>query len=439
MITINTNFLDQYINKLEYSKIIENAKIALNKLTTHSGIGNEFTGWVDYEKVLNQKLIDEINGTAKKLSSISDYIISIGIGGSYLGAKALLDSFPGNEKVIFAGNNISPYQIKKLFKTIENKDFSIIVISKSGTTTETSIIFRLFKEKLIEKYGIEKLSDRIVAVTDKQKGALVKTCEKYNIKKFIIPDNIGGRFSVFTPVGLLPLAAAGHDINIIYKTIVSYIGELKNNDDSNIAIKYASLRYYLYKHKKYKTEYLITYDEPLRYIIEWWKQLFGESEGKDKVGLMPSGAVFTTDLHSIGQYLQEGERILFETVLNINKYDEDFIIPEDKDNFDNFNDVAHKPISEIQKIAFYSTTIAHSNGDVPIIILNLTNYTLSTFTKLMLFFMFSCGISGYLLGINPFNQPGVESYKANMKALMFKDKKYEKLKNEINDKIEKLF
>lgn len=439
MITLNTNFLNNFIEKENYIKKIEDAKSALNLLIQHNGKGKEFTGWVDYDQYLNIELINNINETGKYLSSISDYIISIGIGGSYLGAKALLEAFPGNKKVIFAGNNISPYQLNKIFKLIENKDFSLIVISKSGTTTETSLVFRLFKEKLAERYGENSFSERIVAITDKSKGALVKFCEKYNVKKFIIPDNIGGRYSVFTPVGLLPLAAASHDVNIIYKTIISFIPELKNVSEKNIAIQYATLRYLLYKENNFKTEYLISYDEPLQYFIEWWKQLFGESEGKNQIGLMPSGALFTTDLHSIGQYLQDGERILFETVLNINKYDVDYIIPEDKDNFDNFNDIAHKPISEIQKVAFYSTTIAHHDGNVPIIIFNLPNFSLSTLTKLMLIFMFSCGISGYLLNINPFNQPGVEDYKRNMKALMFKSKEYEELKKNINNKIKKMF
>lgn len=418
MLKLNFNFHNNSVKEEGIKKYFELAKISLQNLLDKNGPGNDFLGWIDYDKYIDEFQIEDIKKTAENLIKISDYILVLGIGGSYLGAKAIIEALEGNGKVLFAGFDLSPYDLNKILNKIKEKEISLIVISKSGTTTETSIAFRIFKEIIEKKYGENSFKERIICVTDKKKGALVKFSEKYGCKKYIIPDDIGGRFSVFTPVGLLPIACEGHDIEIIRKTLKSFIPELKKINDKNPAILYAVYRNYQYKENNKKVEYLISYDECLRYFIEWWKQLFGESEGKDGVGIMPSSAIFTTDLHSIGQYLQQGERILQETIIKISNYKKDFLIPQDKDNFDNFNSIANKNLSQIQNIAFYSTTIAHFDGKVPISIIEIEEISLQNITKLMIFFMFSCGISGYTLKINPFDQPGVEDYKRNMKALM---------------------
>ncbi|MCX8057796.1 MAG: glucose-6-phosphate isomerase [Spirochaetes bacterium] len=418
MFKLNFNFHKKFLNNESLTNSLEKAKESLAKLLEKNGPGNDFLGWLDYDRYIDQFQIEDIKITAEKLIKISDYIIVSGIGGSYLGAKAVIEMLNGNGKIIFTGFDLSPYDLERTLNKLDNKDISLIVISKSGTTTETSISFRIIKDIIIKKYGESSIKDRIVCITDKNKGALVKFVDKYGCKKYIIPDDIGGRFSVFTPVGLLPIACAGHDIEIIRKTLKNVIPSLKKIDKENPSILYATYRNFQYKYNNKKVEYLIAYDDCFRYFIEWWKQLFGESEGKDGVGIMPSSAIFTTDLHSIGQYLQQGERLLQETIIKVSNYQKDFLIPYDKDDFDNFNTISNKSLSWIQNIAFYSTTIAHYDGNVPITIIEIDKISLELITELMIFFMFSCGISGYMLNINPFDQPGVEDYKRNMKALM---------------------
>jgi len=437
MIKTNFNFHKKFIENNEIINYISDAKGTLQLLLSKKGPGNDFLGWLDYDKYIDDFDIEKIKKIAQNLIKISDYIIVLGIGGSYLGAKAIIEALNGNNKVIFVGYDLSPYDLNKVLKKIKDKDLSVVVISKSGTTTETSISFRIFKDIIVDKYGESSIKERIVCITDRSKGALVKFVEKYGCEKLIIPDDIGGRFSVFTPVGLLPIACEGHDIEIIKKVLKTQIEKYKNISDNNPAILYAAHRNYQYKKGK-KVEYLIAYDDAFRYFIEWWKQLFGESEGKDGVGIMPSSAIFTTDLHSIGQYLQQGERILQETIIKISKYENDYFIPEDSDNFDNFNSISNKTLSYIQDISFYATTIAHYDGNVPITILEIDDISLSSITNLMIFFMFSCGISGYMLKINPFDQPGVEDYKRNMKALMGNES-LKDLKNNLEKTIKEYF
>ncbi len=439
MIEINEKFLIKIIQKdNDFNVYLEKAKEKLKILLEKKGSGNEMTGWVNYSNLFDQELLNRIDKSAKRLSSISDYIISIGIGGSFLGIKALLGPFPSNGKIIFAGNNLSTIYINQILEKIENKSFSLIVISKSGKTTEPSLIFRILFKKLIEKYGENEIKNRVVLITDKEKGALQYIKKQYGCDHFIIPDDIGGRYSIFTPVGLYPLAAAGHDIFKLAQKLKEAEIKFHSIDDKNPAIRYAAIRYYLYNKKNYQIETLISYEEQLRYVIEWWKQLFGESEGKEKKGLFPASAIFTTDLHSFGQYLQEGPRNFFETILFFKSEPSSPRIPGFENDFDGFEICAGKEINDIKKIAFQATTIAHYEGDSPIIILNLENLNIESICILFLFFFYSCAISGYLLEINPFDQPGVELYKKNMLTLLGKTKDVEQ-KGKIEKMIKDLF
>jgi glucose-6-phosphate isomerase len=438
MIKLNENFLSNYISKSEMEKTTNLAKEKLQILLEKKGSGSEMTGWLNYGEFFSKQLLDKIDKSAKRLSSISDLIISIGIGGSYLGIKALLDPFPGNNKIIFVGNNLSTIYIDQILKSLEGKSFSLIVISKSGTTTEPSLLFRILLKKLIETYGEESIKERVVLITDKEKGALQYFKNKYNCDNFIIPDDIGGRFSIFTPVGLYPLAAAGHDIYKLADILKEYEKELKKIDAENPAVRYAAIRYFLYKKLNIPIEVLISYEERLRYVIEWWKQLFGESEGKENKGLFPASAIFTTDLHSFGQYLQQGPRNFFETILNFENEPESIDIPFFENDFDDFNLCANMKLKKVKDIAFQATTIAHNDGNTPILIFNLENLDLYNVSKLFLFFFYSCGISGYLLDLNPFDQPGVELYKKNMLLLLGKNKNLEE-RSKIEKKIKDLF
>lgn len=438
MLKINEKFLSEFINENEFETYLKKAKEKYEILLNKKGIGNEMTGWIDYSKCFSDELLKEIDSSAKRLSNISDCIVSIGIGGSYLGIKALLDPFPGNGKVIFAGNNLSTIYINQLIKSLEKKSFSLIVISKSGTTTEPSLIFRILLKKLIEKYGEDSIKDRVVLITDKEKGALQYFKEKYHCDSFVIPDEIGGRFSIFTPVGLYPLAASGHDIFKLTSKLIEFEKSIKSISVDNPVIKYAALRYYLYHKKNYQIEVLVSYEEKLRYVIEWWKQLFGESEGKNEKGLFPASAIFTTDLHSFGQYLQQGPRNFFETIIDFEQEEESCLIPYFDIDFDGFNICSNKEIKEVKKIAFKATAIAHKDGNTPILILNLKNLDLENVSKLFLFFFYACGVSGYLLELNPFDQPGVELYKKNMLLLLDKNKNPDE-KRKIEDRIKILF
>jgi glucose-6-phosphate isomerase len=417
------NFIDE---KSIYSKTSEAAR-HLQSLIDKDGRGNDFLGWLNVpDKVINE--IGSINQRAEILRQNADITVIIGIGGSYLGSKSVIEAIrlPFKDKndsheIIFAGQNISEVYLTSLLDYLHNKKFNLVVISKSGTTTEPAIAFRLLR-KLIEKTeGEIKARERIVAVTDSKTGALRQIADKEGYKTFIIPDDIGGRYSVLTPVGLLPMAIAGINIEELLKGAISMAARTRDNKDalSNPALVYAAIRNILYNNGK-KIELLVNFEPGLHHFAEWWKQLFGESEGKEGKGIFPAAADMTTDLHSMGQYIQDGERILFETVISVNKSKSELVLPEDDDDLDKLNYIKGRRISEINSKAEEGTIIAHIEGQVPVIKINLPALDENSMGQLIYFFEISCGISGYILGINPFNQPGVEAYKKNMYALLGK-------------------
>lgn len=402
-------------------------------LKNKTGKGNDYLGWLDLPSKITAEEIEEIVEAADNLRKNSQIIVVTGIGGSYLGARAVIDALSNNFSatvngkksskplIVYAGQNISGDYITELLKLLDKKDYSIIVISKSGTTTEPAVAFRLLKNHIENKYGKKKARKRIVAITDKEKGALKKLSDNEDYKTFVIPDDVGGRFSVLTPVGLLPIAAAGFDI----KKLVSgakYAEEFLNSDTSfanNPANLYAATRNLLYRKGKV-IEILANYTPALAQLTEWWKQLYGESEGKTGKGIFPAGVNFTTDLHSMGQLIQDGMRILFETVLWVDKPRRDIPIPTDKNDLDGLNYIAGKTMSEVNHNAMLGTMMAHVEGGVPNITISIPEVTEYNLGSLLYFFEKACGVSGYLLGVNPFDQPGVEAYKKNMFRLLGK-------------------
>ncbi|MDA3781526.1 MAG: glucose-6-phosphate isomerase [Bacteroidales bacterium] len=440
--------------QLDISKIfpfIEKEKIFKNEeeitqniqaIENKTSKGSEFLGWNNLPSSINREEIKDIENASDKLRKLAKNIIVMGIGGSYLGAKSVIDAlapyFSDNDSktnIIYAGHNISEDYLSELLSYIENKSFALVIISKSGTTTEPAIAFRLLRNKLEEKYGKSESKDRIIAITDAKKGALRTLADKEGYKTFIIPDNIGGRYSVLTPVGLLPIALAGYDIN---KLIAGALEIEKNTNskvsfENNIAAIYASARYELYKSGK-KIEILANFEPKLNYFAEWWKQLYGESEGKDGKGIFPANVNFTTDLHSLGQYIQEGERSLFETILSIEKPNKTLKIPSDEVNLDKLNYLSDKRINEVNKMAETGTRLAHIDGGVPNIKIDIPQISEFYIGQLIYFFEKACAISGYLIDVNPFNQPGVEEYKRNMFALL-KKPGFEKESEEILKKL----
>ncbi|WP_018133144.1 glucose-6-phosphate isomerase [Effusibacillus pohliae] len=396
------------------------------------GAGSDYVGWVDLPVAYDKAEFARIQQAARKIQSDSDALVVIGIGGSYLGARAAIEMLShsfynllpkGKRKtpeIYFAGQNISATYLKHLIDLLEGKDISVNVISKSGTTTEPAIAFRIFREYLEKKYGKEKACKRIYATTDRAKGALRKLAEAEGYETFVIPDDVGGRFSVLTAVGLLPIAVAGIDIEAMMAGAAAAreaysIPHLQENP----SYQYAAVRNALYAKGK-TIELFVNYEPALHYISEWWKQLYGESEGKDHKGIFPAAVDFSTDLHSMGQYIQQGRRHLFETVLQIERPAEDLVIGEDPDNIDGLNFLAGKTIDYVNKKAFEGTLLAHTDGGVPNLVVQLPEISPYSFGNLVYFFEKACGISGYLLGVNPFDQPGVEAYKKNMFALLGK-------------------
>ncbi len=392
----------------------------------------EFLGWLKLPTEYDKEEFARIKEVAKKVKKDSDILLVIGIGGSYLGARAVIEAMSSqfenaipddkakNPKVIFVGNNLNPDYINDIINFIGDRDLSINVISKSGTTTEPAIAFRIFREFLENKYGLAEARSRIYVTTDKEKGALKKLSESEGYQTFVIPDNVGGRYSVLTAVGLLPIAVAGIDIDKLMTGALyaqnKYADEnLKYND----CYKYAVTRNILYKNKK-DIELLVDYEPKLHYFIEWWKQLYGESEGKDNKGIFPAGVEFTTDLHSMGQYIQEGRRNLFETVLNVEKSKTDIEIKNDEDNLDGLNYLVGKSLDYVNKKAMEATIAAHVDGDVPNILISMEKLDEENLGQLIYFFELACAMSGKILGVNPFNQPGVEAYKKNMFTLLGK-------------------
>lgn len=432
MANVKVNLGKSEIDEKEILKYHDQVKEIHNKMNKIANKETEFLGWLDWPENYDKAEVIRIKKAAERIKNNSDILIVIGIGGSYLGARAIIECLTSSfnnmlskEKrkapiVLYAGNNISPNYLNELMEAIEGKDFSINVISKSGTTTESAIAFRIFREILENKYGIEEARKRILVTTDKEKGALKKLSDEEGYENFVIPDNIGGRYSVLTPVGLLPIAVAGIDIDKLMKG--AQIAREKYLDDDikyNDCYKYAVARNILYSQGK-NIEILVNYEPKMHYLTEWWKQLFGESEGKENKGIFPAGVDFTTDLHSMGQYIQQGERKLFETVVSVNESKTDIEIKAEEDNIDGLNYLAGKTMDYVNKKAMEGTILAHVTGGCPNIKIEIDKLDEETIGHLIYFFEKACAMSGYILGINPFNQPGVEEYKKNMFRLLGK-------------------
>ena len=423
--------LDFKESKVKMEEILEHAGVVeeINQeLLDKSEDESEFLGWLKLPTEYDKKEFERIKKCAQKIRKDSDILLVIGIGGSYLGARAVIEALHSSfsqmkddkPHIIFVGNNLSPDYINDVIEVLEGKDFSINVISKSGTTTEPAIAFRIFREILEGKYGIKEARKRIYVTTNKKKGALKQLSEAEGYESFVIPDDVGGRFSVLTAVGLLPIAASGLDIDKIMEGARFAMDKYSDSSlEYNQCYQYAVARNLLYERDK-SVEMLVSYNPRMHYFIEWWKQLFGESEGKDGKGLFPAGAEFTTDLHSLGQYIQEGRKILFETVLDIEKSNTDITINMDEDNLDNLNYLYGKKLSYVNKMAMQGTIKAHSEGEVPNIIVHIDELNEETVGQLIYFFEKACAMSAELLEVNPFNQPGVEKYKTNMFKLLKK-------------------
>ena len=414
---------------LKYKSKVDSAHKELKKRAKDE---EDYVGWLELPTEYDEEELERIKEAAEKIKNESDILVVIGIGGSYLGARAVIEALLGSfdnyktfeerkyPQVLFAGNNLSPNYINELIDYIGDKDFSVNVISKSGTTTEPAIAFRIFREILENKYGIDEARSRIYATTDKEKGALNKLAKSEGYELFVIPDNVGGRYSVFTPVGLLPIATAGIDIDKLLEG--ARIAQEEYSDPSikyNDCYQYAVVRNILYNKKK-NEEILVNYEPKMHYFTEWWKQLYGESEGKDKKGILPLGVDNTTDLHSMGQYIQQGRRNIFETVIKIEESKSDIKINLDEDNLDGLNYLVGKGLDYINKKAMEGTIQAHVSGDVPNILITMDRLDEENLGELIYFFEKSCAVSGLILGVNPFNQPGVEEYKKNMFKLLKK-------------------
>ncbi|MDE7026161.1 MAG: glucose-6-phosphate isomerase [Paramuribaculum sp.] len=417
------------VSEQQIQSLIPEAIEGLHKVEQGTGAGNDFLGWVDLPTRTPENLVADIEATASELQKECEVVVSIGIGGSYLGAKAVIEAlndtfsaYKTDNKVpqmVFAGQNIGEDYLFELMNYLEDKKFGIIVISKSGTTTEPAIAFRLLKEMLERKEGKAVAAKRIVAITDAKRGALRQLATTEGYKTFVIEDNVGGRFSVLTPVGLLPIAVAGYDIRALLRGAAQMEADTQATDSTNPAIIYAATRNALYRAGK-KIEIMVNYNPKLHYFGEWWKQLYGESEGKDGKGIFPASVDNSTDLHSMGQWIQDGERTIFESVLSVEKQKHEVIIPSDNDNLDGLNYIAGKRVDQVNKMAELGTRIAHVDGNVPNLTITIPALEEIYLGQLIYFFEKACGISGYMLNVNPFNQPGVEAYKRNMFALLEK-------------------
>ncbi|MDE3841148.1 glucose-6-phosphate isomerase [Bacillus methanolicus] len=430
-----------FFREHELTYLRDMVKVAHHSLHEKTGTGSDFLGWIDLPVDYDKEEFARIQKAAEKIKSDSDVLLVIGIGGSYLGARAAIEmlqhsfynALPKEKRrtpqILFVGNNISSTYMKDIMDLLEGKDFSINVISKSGTTTEPAVAFRIFRKLLQEKYGVEEARKRIYATTDKAKGALKTLANNEGYESFVIPDDIGGRYSVLTAVGLLPIAVSGADIEAMMKGAAQAREDFgKSELEENPAYQYAAIRNILYNKGK-TIEMLINYEPGLQYFAEWWKQLFGESEGKDQKGIFPASANFSTDLHSLGQYIQEGRRDLFETIIKVEKPRHELMIEEEASDLDGLNYLAGKTVDFVNNKAFEGTLLAHTDGGVPNLIVSIPQLDEYTFGYLVYFFEKACAMSGYLLGVNPFDQPGVEAYKANMFALLgkpgFEEKKEE--------------
>ena len=431
-----------FISKEEVENMKKLVLDAKEVLVSKTGAGNDFLGWIDLPVDYDKEEFDRIQKAAEKIRKDSDVLLVIGIGGSYLGARAanefLNHSFYNNlpkdkrkgPEIYYVGNSISSTYLKDLMDIVDGKDFSVNIISKSGTTTEPAIAFRIFKEMLEKKYGKEEAAKRIYATTDKARGALKNLANEEGYESFVVPDDVGGRFSVLTAVGLLPIAATGADIDALMAGAASAReNALKAPFEENDALQYAAIRNILLRKNK-MVEITANYEPSLHYITEWWKQLFGESEGKDQKGIFPAGVDLTTDLHSMGQFIQDGARIMFETVIEVEESRENITIGEEPVDLDGLNYLAGQTVDFVNKCAMKGTMLAHTDGNVPNLCVHVPKQDAFSLGELFYFYEFACGVSGYLLGVNPFNQPGVESYKKNMFALLGKPG-YEKEREEL--------
>ena len=404
---------------------------AQKTLLQGTGSGNDFLGWIKWPSAIDPQIIDKVNETAKRIQDMAEVLVVIGIGGSYLGARAVIDAlgttYPWTDsgkkrlQVLYAGENLSEEALADLMDLLYDRKYALAVISKSGTTTEPAVAFRLLKAHLEKLAGSEEARKRIIAITDASRGALKKLADREGYTTFVIPDDIGGRYSVLTPVGLLPIAAAGYDVSALLEgaAVVQRALTQSASYANNPAAVYAAVRNLLYRNGK-NIEIMVTWQPHLAMLTEWWKQLYGESEGKEGKGIFPAGVTFTTDLHSMGQYIQEGNRNLFETVLTVEQPKREVRIPEDPDDIDGLNYLAGKRISEVNREAINGTRMAHVDGGVPNIRISIPERTEFMLGQLLYFYEYACGLSGYILGINPFNQPGVEAYKRNMFQLLGK-------------------
>lgn len=435
-----SNFVTEDQLNIYRNKIKDTFKTIYDK----SGAGNDFLGWTTLPSEITSDFILDIKNQAEIIRKKSEIFVVIGIGGSYLGARAVIEALsnqfsaiinsPDTTQVIYAGHNMSEDYMVELLDLLDKKDYSMAVISKSGTTTEPAVAFRILKNHLENKYGKEEAKTRIVAITDKERGALKTLANSEGYKTYIVPDNVGGRYSVLTPVGLLPIAIAGIDIEELVNGALAVENYCKSNPNSdNTVAQYAIARQALYHNNK-TNEILVSYEPRMQYIAEWWKQLYGESEGKDGKGIFPASDIFTTDLHSMGQYIQEGLRNIFETVISIEKPNKEIRIPAVDNDLDQLNYIAGKRLSEVNHTAETATILAHVDGGVPNIIIQIPNISAETIGELIYFFEMGCALSGYMLEVNPFDQPGVEAYKKNMFALLGKkgfEERAEALKNRI--------
>ncbi len=423
---------ERFVQKREIDALKPAIAAAHETLHGKTGEGSDFLGWVNLPEAYDKEEFARIKKAAEKIRSDSEALIVIGIGGSYLGARMVIEMMnhnffnvskearKGAPQIFFAGNSISSTYLSDLIEVVKDKDFSVNIISKSGTTTEPAIAFRVFRDMLVEKYGKEGAKGRIYATTDKAKGALKSLADKEGYETFVVPDDVGGRYSVLTAVGLLPIAASGCDIDALMRGAEDAMNEFANPDlDTNECYQYAAVRNALYRKGK-TTEILVNYEPNAHYFAEWWKQLFGESEGKDNKGIFPAAVDFSSDLHSMGQYIQQGLRIMFETVLFFENARKDVVIGTDADNVDGLNFLAGKKVSYVNEQAFNGTLLAHTDGNVPNLVLRVERMDEYCLGNMIYFFEKACGISGYLNGVNPFDQPGVEAYKKNMFALLGK-------------------
>ena len=448
MSKITVDYSKTGVKSHEVTYFNSQVELAHKMLHEKTGAGNDFLGWIDLPVDYDKDEFERIKKAAKKIQDNSDVLIVIGIGGSYLGARACVDALSHTfynaiskdqrktPEIYYVGNNISGTYLKDLLDVCAGKDVSVNVISKSGTTTEPAIAFRVFKEFMEQKYGKEAAKERIFATTDKEKGALLTLAKEEGYETFVIPDDVGGRFSVLTPVGLLPIAVAGINLDDLMKGAADGREEYSNpNLEENECYKYAVVRNALLRKGK-TTEIIVNYEPCLQYFGEWWKQLYGESEGKDGKGLYPSSVNFSTDLHSLGQYIQDGQRMLFETVINVESPRKDVTLQEEASDLDGLNYLAGKTMDFINKKAYEGTILAHVDGGVPNVVINLPAIDAYNMGKMIYFFEKACGVSGYLLGVNPFDQPGVEEYKKNMFALLGK-KGFETLREKLLARLEK--